>query len=74
MKKAPKEVFGIYQDGQIIRMVHLRKDGAETFLLAVESLSLDSDWYKGDQAMGTVAEAGFVPVEEIGRASCRERV
>lgn len=64
MKKAPKEVFGIYQDGQIIRMVHLRKDGAETFLLAVESLSLDSDWYKGDQAMGTVAEAGFVPVED----------
>ncbi len=64
MKKSAKEAFGIYQDGQIIRIVHLRKDGAETFLLGVESLSLDRDWYKGDQAQATVAESGFVPVEE----------
>ena len=64
MKKTAKDAFGIYQDGQIIRMVHLRKDGAETYLIGVDSLSLERDWYKGDQAGSSIAESGFIPVEE----------
>lgn len=64
MKKTAKDAFGIYQDGQIVRMVHLRKDGAETYLIGVDSLSLERDWYKGDQASASIAESGFVPVEE----------
>ncbi|MCB5261237.1 MAG: hypothetical protein LHW64_05935 [Candidatus Cloacimonetes bacterium] len=64
MKKAPREAFGIYQDGQIVRMVHLRKEGTETYLLGVDSISLDKDWYKGDQGQTSVAESGFISMEE----------
>jgi len=63
MKKSAKEAFGIIQDGQIIRIVHLRKDGAETYLLGSDSMLLDADWYKSDQAKASSADADFIPID-----------
>ncbi|HOA29341.1 MAG TPA: hypothetical protein PKL34_04825, partial [Candidatus Cloacimonadota bacterium] len=63
MKKSAKEAFGIIQDGQIIRIVHLRKDGAETYLLGSDSMLLDADWYKGDQAKASSADVDFIPLD-----------
>jgi Tfp pilus assembly protein PilN len=63
MKKTPKEAFGIFQDGQIIRMVHLSKDGADTYLLGMDSIQLERDWYKSDEATAGSADADFIPID-----------
>jgi len=63
MKKTPKEAYGIYQDGKIIRMVHLRKDGAETYLLGMDSIQLERDWYKSDQAIAGSPDSDFIPLD-----------
>nr|MDK2851608.1 hypothetical protein [Candidatus Cloacimonadota bacterium] len=63
MKKAPKEAYGIYQDGKIIRMVHLRKEGAETYLLGMDSIQLEQDWYKSDQVITGSPNSDFIPLD-----------
>ncbi|MDD3097978.1 MAG: hypothetical protein PHU99_09690, partial [Candidatus Cloacimonetes bacterium] len=63
MKKLPKEAFGVYQDGNILRIVHLRKDGAEIYLMGSDSIDLETDWYKSDQAQANSANAEFIPLD-----------
>ena len=61
MKKQPKEAFGIYLDGNILRIVHLRKDGAEFYLMGSDSIELENDWYKSDQAKANSASLSEDP-------------
>ena len=63
MKKQPKEAFGIYQDANILRIVHLRKDGTEFYLMGSDSIELENDWYKSDQAKANSANAEFIPLD-----------
>lgn len=63
MKKTPKEAFGIIQDGQLIRMVHLSKDGADTYLLGMDSIQLERDWYKSEEVTAGSADADFIPID-----------
>ncbi|MCK9558065.1 MAG: hypothetical protein M0R50_08520 [Candidatus Cloacimonetes bacterium] len=63
MKKLPKEAFGIFQDGTILRIVHLRKEGDKIYLIKMDSTELDSDWYKGEQAKAGSADAEFIPLD-----------
>ena len=65
MKKNPKEAFGIHQDGMTIRMVHLKKEGGEAYLLGMDFLKLERDWYKGDQASAADPHAEFIPSTEL---------
>ena len=63
MKRKPKEAFGIVQDGLTIRIVHLRKDESDTFLMGLDSIELESDWYKADQVIAGSPNADFIPTE-----------
>lgn len=64
MKKNPKEAFGIFQDGESIRMVHLKKDGADTYLLGMDFLTLEKDWYKEEAVVIGDPDADYVPMAE----------
>lgn len=64
MKKKPKEAFGIFQDGESIRMVHLKIDGADTYLLGMDFLTLNKDWYKDEAVVVGDPEADYVPLTE----------
>ncbi|MEN6444666.1 MAG: hypothetical protein ABFC98_01315 [Candidatus Cloacimonas sp.] len=63
MKKKAKEAYAIVQDGLFIRIVYLRKDESDTFLMGLDSLELDSDWYKVDHITAGSPTAGFIPTE-----------
>ena len=63
MKRKPKEAFGIVQDGLTIRIVHLRKDESDTYLMGLDSIELESDWYKADQVIAGSPNADFIPTD-----------
>ncbi|HRR00806.1 MAG TPA: hypothetical protein P5518_05735 [Candidatus Cloacimonas sp.] len=63
MKRKPKEAFGIVQDGLTIRIVHLRKDESDTYLMGLDGIELESDWYKADQVIAGSPNADFIPTE-----------
>lgn len=46
MRKHPKQAFGIYHDGLVVRMVHLVREGESVFLQGVDHTDLDKYWYK----------------------------
>ena len=46
MKKHPKQAFGIFHDGLVVRIVHLVREGSEVYLQAVDHTDLDKYWYK----------------------------
>lgn len=46
MKKHPKQAFGIFHDGLVLRMVHLIREGNEVYLQAVDHTDLATYWYK----------------------------
>ena len=62
MKKSAKEAFGVFQDGQILRIVHLRRDQDQLYLLGMDSVQMEQDWYKGDQARAA-SDAEFIPLD-----------
>jgi Tfp pilus assembly protein PilN len=46
MRKHPRQAFGIFHDGLVVRMVHLVREGNEVYLQAVDHTDLDKYWYK----------------------------
>jgi Tfp pilus assembly protein PilN len=46
MRKHPKQAFGIYHDGLVVRMVHLVREGDSVYLQGVDHTDLDKYWYK----------------------------
>jgi Tfp pilus assembly protein PilN len=46
MRKHPKQAFGIYHDGLVVRMVHLVREGESVYLQGVDHTDLDKYWYK----------------------------
>jgi len=46
MKKHPKQAFGIFHDGLVVRIVHLVRDGSDVYLQAADHTELDRYWYK----------------------------
>jgi len=46
MKKHPKQAFGIFHDGLVVRIVHLVRDGSDVYLQAVDHTELERYWYK----------------------------
>ena len=46
MKKHPKQAFGIFHDGLVVRIVHLSKEGDLIYLQAIDHTDLDKYWYK----------------------------
>lgn len=65
MKKNPKESFGIVQDGHSIRIVHLKKDGKDTYLMGMDTLIMERDWYKIEEVDPAEKDTGFVPIEPM---------
>ncbi|HRX75956.1 MAG TPA: hypothetical protein P5342_00750 [Candidatus Cloacimonadota bacterium] len=46
MRKHPKQAFGIFHDGLVVRIAHLVREGNDVFLQAVDHTDLDKYWYK----------------------------
>lgn len=46
MRKHPKQAFGIFHDGLVVRMVHLVHENGEVYLQAADHTDLDKYWYK----------------------------
>lgn len=46
MRKHPKQAFGIYHDGLVVRMVHLVREGDGVYLQGVDHTDLEKYWYK----------------------------
>ena len=65
MKKNPKEAFGIVQDGRTIRIVHLSRDGADTYLMGMDTIVLEKDWYKGEDASASDTDSDFLPSDPM---------
>ncbi|MGC9361781.1 MAG: PilN domain-containing protein, partial [Candidatus Syntrophosphaera sp.] len=45
MKKHPKNSFGILEDGQVIKLAHLERDGYQTYLVELDRVELDKPLY-----------------------------
>lgn len=65
MKKNPKEAFGIVQDGRTIRIVHLTRDGADTYLMGMDTIVLEKDWYKEAEASAADPDSDFIPSDPM---------
>lgn len=46
MKKHPKQAFGIFHDGLVVRLVHLVREAEDIYLQGVDHTDLDKYWYK----------------------------
>jgi Tfp pilus assembly protein PilN len=57
MKKHPKQAFGIHEDGQVIKLAHLERDGYQVYLVNLDQVELDKPLYVSPEQLSEFEKA-----------------
>lgn len=57
MKKYPQQSFGILEDGQVIKLAHLERDGYNAYLVGLKKVELDKPLYVSPEQLSEFEQA-----------------